>query len=258
MQVRMRRIHIMTVWMAVLVAGFLLPQSLLAQSDANRGHIVGQVLDASGGAVVGADVAIRNIGTNYSRSTATDDAGRYAIGPVPLGTYEVTVKPVNLEASSKEVYVSLGGRASADFTLGLSAVRETIEVRGDAPAVIEPTQTFSKAVLTELQLRNIPAPGRRIKNLFLLTPATQIEPECGGFSISGQKGVYTSFNVDGGDYTSSHYCGHVEMTPTISVEAIQELQVLRSTLSAEYGRSGGGVVNLAAGSGASQFHGSGV
>ena len=123
--------------------------------------------------------------------------------------------------------------------------------------MIEPTQTFNKAVLTELQLRNIPAPGRRIKNLFLLTPATQIEPECGGFSISGQKGVYTSFNVDGGDYTSSHYCGHVEMTPTIAVEAIQELQVLRSTFSAEYGRSTGGIVNLATKSGTNQFHGTG-
>ena len=126
----------------------------------------------------------------------------------------------------------------------------------DAPGVIEPSQTFSKSILTEIQLRNLPAPGRRIKNLFLLTPATQIEPECGGFSISGQKGVFTSFNVDGGDYTSSHFCGHIEMSPSFTVEALQEFQVLRSTFSAEFGRSTGGIINLATKSGTNQYHGS--
>src|SRR6185295_6631075 len=115
----------------------------------------------------------------------------------PLGTYEVTVAPPNMEPTAQQVYVSLGGRASADFHVGITPVRESVNVLAEVPGRIEPEQTFSKAVLTELQLRNIPAPGRRIKNLFLLTPATQIEPECGGFSISGQKGVYTSFNVDG-------------------------------------------------------------
>ncbi|HEY7680980.1 MAG TPA: carboxypeptidase regulatory-like domain-containing protein [Terriglobia bacterium] len=236
---------------------FFAPRDVAAQSSAANGQIGGQVLDPSGAAVADVEVSGRNIDTNYTRFTTTNAEGRYAIGPVPLGTYEITVKPANMESSSQQVYVSLGGRANADFQLGMQPVRESIDVRADAPAVIEPTQTFSKAVLTELQLRNIPAPGRRIKNLFLLTPSTQIEPECGGFSISGQKGVYTSFNVDGGDYTSSHYCGHVEMTPTISVEAIKELQVLRSTFSAEFGRSTGGIVNLATKSGTNLFHGTG-
>jgi hypothetical protein len=233
----------------------LLPQSLLAQADATNGHVVGQVLDPSGGAVVGAEVTVRNIGTNYTRATTTDEAGRYAVGPVPLGTYEVTVKPANLEPSSQQVYVSLGGRATANFDLGIQAVRESVNVVADAPAVIEPAQTFSKAVLTNLQLRNLPAPGRRVRQLFLLTPTTQIEPECGGFSIAGQKGVYTSLNVDGSDYTSSHFCGHVEMGPTITIEAMEEFQVLRSTFSAEFGRSTGGIINMATKSGTNRFHG---
>jgi len=240
----------------LLICLLAAPAGLRAQSAANSGQIGGVVLDPSGAVVAGAEVTARNKDTNYTRAATTDAAGRYAIGPVPLGTYEVTVRPANMEPATQEVYVSLGGRAAAEFRLGMSVVHESIKVVADAPAVIEPEQTFSKAVLTDLQLRNVPAPGRRIKNLFLLTPSTQIEPECGGFSISGQKGVHTSFNVDGGDYTSSHYCGHVEMTPTISVEAIQELQVLRSTFSAEFGRSTGGIVNLATKSGTNLFHGS--
>ena len=230
--------------------------SVWGQSAANSGQISGQVLDSSGLAVPGLEVSARNKDTNLIRTTITDEAGRYAIGPLPLGNYQVTLKPANLEEATQDVYVSLGGRSTANFQLGVQPVRQSVTVTADAPGVIEPSQTFSKSILTEIQLRNLPAPGRRIKNLFLLTPATQIEPECGGFSISGQKGVFTSFNVDGGDYTSSHFCGHIEMSPSFTVEALQEFQVLRSTFSAEFGRSTGGIINLATKSGTNQYHGS--
>ena len=239
----------------VLLCSFLaLPAAARAQSAANSGQIGGEVLDPSGAAVASVTVEVRNVDTNYVRTATTDSAGRYAVGPVPLGTYDVTVTPANMASSTQRVFVSLGARAEADFHPGLSGVNESVDVV--AGAMNQPTQTFSKSILSDTQLRDLPAPGRRIKNLFLLTPASQIEPECGGFSVSGQKGVYTAFNVDGGDYTSSHFCGHVEMTPSFTVEALQEFQVLRSTFSAEFGRSSGGIVNLATKSGTNQFRGS--
>ena len=43
---------------------------------------------------------------------------------------------------------------------------------------------------------------------------------------------FLNINVDGGDYTNTHWCGHVEFSPTFSMEALQEFQVLRSTFSA--------------------------
>jgi hypothetical protein len=239
-----------TVCVLAMVAG---RGSVHAQAAANSGQIGGQVFDPSNGAVADVEVTIRNQDTNYTRTVRTDSAGRYAVGPLPLGNYEITVTPSTMAPSTQRLYVGLGARASADFHLGIAPVSESVDVGGRS----EPSQTFSKAVLTDLQLRNLPAPGRRIKNLFLLTPATQIEPECGGFSISGQKGVFTSFNVDGGDYTSSHFCGHVEMGPTFAVEALQEIQVLRSTFSAEVGRSTGGIINLATKSGTNQLRGTG-
>src|SRR5439155_10113474 len=84
--------------------------------------------------------------------------------------YQVTLKPANLEEATQDVYVSLGGRSTANFELGVQPVRQSVTVTADVPGVIEPTQTFSKSIFTEIQLRNLPAPGRRIKNLFLLTP----------------------------------------------------------------------------------------
>lgn len=249
---------ILGAWILLLVVATSLglPGKVAAQSAANSGQIGGEVRDPSGVAVAGLEVTARNIDTNAVRTGTTDEEGRYAIGPLPVGTYEVTVKPANMEASNQQVYVSLGGRANASFNLGMQAIRESVDVAANDTG-IEPSQTFSKAVLTDIQLRNLPANGRRIRNLFLLTPSTQIEPECGGFAISGQKGLFTNINVDGGDYTNTHWCGHVEFSPTFTIEALQEFQVLRSTFSAEFGRSTGGIINLATKSGTNQFHGTG-
>lgn len=236
--------------------GVACAMSAQAQSAANSGQIGGEVRDPAGVAVAGIEVTARNVGTNAVRATTTDGEGRYAIGPLPLGEYEVTVKSAEFETASQKVFVSLGGRANATFDLGLQKVQESVEVTANSTG-IEPSQTFSKAALTDVQLRNLPANGRRIRNLFLLTPATQIEPECGGFAISGQKGLFTNINVDGSDYTNTHWCGHVEFSPTFTIEALQEFQVLRSTFSAEFGRSTGGIINLATKSGTNQFNGSG-
>ena len=73
---------------AVLQITFVfLPFSLFAQSAANSGQIAGEVLDPSGASIPGAEVSVRNIDTNYRRAANTDDAGRYAVGPVPIGTH---------------------------------------------------------------------------------------------------------------------------------------------------------------------------
>ncbi len=73
---------------AVLQITFVcLPFSLFAQSAANSGQIAGEVLDPSGASIPGVEVSVRNIDTNYRRAANTDDAGRYAVGPVPIGTH---------------------------------------------------------------------------------------------------------------------------------------------------------------------------
>jgi len=242
----------------IAAAGFvaLLPAQLQAQSAATGGQIVGQVLDSSGAAVPNAEVSVRNRDTNYLRTTTTDDAGRYAVTLLPLGVYEVTAKAGGLQPSTRDVSVTLGSSTTASFTLSVQPLQEAVDVRAEGRSV-EPAQPWSKSILTDLQIQNLPISGRRIRSMFLLTPSTQIEPECGGFAISGQKGLFTNINVDGGDYTNTHWCGHVEFSPTFSLEAVQEFQVLRSTFSAEFGRSTGGIINMSTKSGANQSYGTG-
>jgi hypothetical protein len=234
----------------------LLPALALAQSAANSGQIVGQIVDPSGAAIVAAEVSIRNKDTNQLRTARTDSSGRYAVSLLPLSTYEVTAAGPGLDPIVREVVVTLGATTTANFTMRVAGFKESVEV-GAGERRLEPTGTHSKAVLTDLQIQNLPSSGRRVRSMFLLTPSTQIEPECGGFAISGQKGLFTNINVDGGDYTNTHWCGHVEFSPTFSLEALQEFQVLRSTFSAEFGRSTGGIINLSTKSGTNQLRGTG-
>src|SRR5882762_5738133 len=67
-----------------------LPSLAWAQSAANSGQIAGEVIDPSSATVAGVEVSVRNVDTNQRRVVTTDQAGRYAVGPVPIGTYEVT------------------------------------------------------------------------------------------------------------------------------------------------------------------------
>lgn len=229
-----------------------------AQSAAAAGQIVGFVQDPSSGFVGGAQVTVRDTNTNFTRTTTTDSEGRYAIPELPLGPYEVTVKASGFADSTQEVYVSLGSSVSSNFHLTLAPTSQSAEVVvADAPG-IEPTRTATKSILTDLQIHELPSDGRRLQNFVVETPQALIEPECRGFSISGQKGIYANISIDGGDYDSTWGCGiraRSESGPAFSLGAIEELQVVRNTFSAEFGRSTGGIIQLSTKSGTNTFHG---
>src|SRR5438045_7635226 len=107
-----------------------------------------------------------------------------------------------------------------------------------------------------MQIHNLPFSGRRIQNLVGQTPTALIEPECGGFSINGQKGIYANVSIDGGDYDSTWSCGirgRSSSSPTFGIEALQEVQVVRNGFAPEFGRSTGGVVQLSTRFGTNQF-----
>ena len=97
------------------------------------------------------------------------------------------------EAATQSAVVRTGASVTAQFHARRRRRRReraggTARRRGGGP------QAQGRA--DRLQLQNLPAADRRVRSLFLFTPATQVEPECGGFAISGQKGVYT--NINGG------------------------------------------------------------
>ena len=163
--------------MVVLLANVsYLPNLVWGQSAANSGQIVGQVTDPSGATVAGAEVTVRNKDTNFSRSAATDSAGRYAVSLLPLGSYEITTKAPGFEPATQEALVTLGSTITANFKMSVGVNREAVQVKGEV-LTTDTTLAPSKSVLTALQMRDLPSNGGRVQNLIWDIPGGQIEPE---------------------------------------------------------------------------------
>jgi hypothetical protein len=243
--------------LVVAVAGQ--PAIARAQSAASSGQVVGQVLDPSGAAVPTARITVRNADTNYTRETTTDAAGRYAVSQIPLGKCDVTVSADGFAAETQRVTLTLGSTITATFHLTIGGRTESVQVSSQV-LTLEPTQAPSRAILTALQMQHLPSNGGRLQALVWQMPGGQIEPECRGLSVAGQKGIFANISVDGADYNSTFACGTGSIrggsgsAPTFNMEALEEFQITRNIFAAEFGRTTGGVINMSTKSGTNQFH----
>src|SRR5262249_28528239 len=105
-----------------------------AQSQANTGIIEGMVVDPSGSAIGGAQVAITNIGTNFTRNLTTDSEGRFRGLLLPLGAYRVTVKAANFGTLVREgLDLAVGQTITLTLALTLSQVEQVVAVTAEAP-----------------------------------------------------------------------------------------------------------------------------
>jgi hypothetical protein len=148
-----------------------------------------------------------------------------------------------------------------NFTLPQATVSESITVSAVLLPIVEVTNTTASTTIQTEQLKGLPSSGRDYRNLVLLTPQTLLEPERNSLAISGQRGINTNVTVDGGDFNNSFFGGPVGVnegrTPlSLSQEAIKEMTVITNGASAEFGRSGGGVVSVVTKNGTNTLHGS--
>src|SRR5689334_3091747 len=104
--VRISAVCLVTILCAVISLG-------QAQSDA--ADLRGLVRDQQGAVVPNATVTARNIATNSSRSTTTNEQGLYQILNLTPGDYDVTVEAPNFKkASLPAVKLTVGQRADLD------------------------------------------------------------------------------------------------------------------------------------------------
>ncbi|HMF07636.1 MAG TPA: carboxypeptidase regulatory-like domain-containing protein, partial [Thermoanaerobaculia bacterium] len=238
------------------------PEIGLAQTDVTTGRITGYVRANGGSPLSGAAVTGRNPATGHAVAATSGADGFYQLIDLPGGTYSVTASLAGFAARTRSgVRLILGSSPSVDFVLEISTVSEHVSVTSAIPTV-EPTNTTVSTTIEAEQIRNLPASGRDFKSFALLTPMTRIESERGTLSIGGERGINTSINVDGMDFNNPFFGGsaaHAEgRAPlSLSLESIQEMTVITNGASVEFGRSGGGFVNVVTRSGTNTVHGSG-
>ena len=87
------------------------------------GAITGVVMDESGAVIAGARVTVKDVETNETRSVQTEATGAYTVGPLRLGTYDVSVEQQGFKKGlSKGVVIHAQDRARVDFKLNIGQV----------------------------------------------------------------------------------------------------------------------------------------
>ena len=249
-----------------LLIGTLSVSRLTAQVD--TATVVGTVLDSSGAVVPAASVTATAVGTNIKTSTRTDASGNYVITPLKIGEYSVAVEAQGFKKETRaRVVLQVQDRLRVDFTLQVGALTEAVNIEAEVPVV----QTESSAlgdVIGSRQITDLPLNGRDYTQLATLTTGVAKITENGGgingsttatngnaggaFAVNGTRGNLNNFMLDGVDNNSNDNAGNILRT---SVDAIEEFKVQTSNYSAEFGRSGGAVINATIKSGTNEFHG---
>ena len=225
--------------------------------------IVGTVSDPSGAVIGGASITVTNIGTNIAVKTTTDTAGDYVVTPLAIGRYSVTVEAPGFKKFLRsDITLNVQDRVRVDATLEVGAVTDTVEVAAAAPLLQTDTSYLGQVVESQ-RIVDLPLNGRYFSRLAILTAGTAPTPagardeKTGGFSSNGVRPYQNNYLLDGVDNNSMsedmvNQASYVVGPPP---DAIAEFKVQTNSMSAEFGRSGGAVLNVTIKSGTNQLHG---
>ncbi|MBL8233273.1 MAG: TonB-dependent receptor [Bryobacterales bacterium] len=227
-----------------------LPALVNAQSI--FGSLQGSVSDESGAAIPGAAITLRNTNTGVTVNTRTNDTGLYFVGEVRPGSYELSVEASGFQKHlRKGITLRVEDRLRVDVLMKVGQVNESVEVTAEAQQIQTENNTLGR-VMEEGTIKQLPLRGRNAFELVLLTPGAQQRGDDEQPRLSGGRARTGEFVLDGGSITTPRR-GQLFTQPNL--DAIQEFKVQTNGLSAEFGRTVGGVVNATLKSGTNRFSG---
>lgn len=242
----------------VVLALSILPTLAHGQGSIT-GNIVGSATDPDGAALPGVTVTATSDGLQGSRVAYTGVNGDFILPNLPVGTYRVVFALQGMTSIEQIVTVDLGRAARATATLQVTEIEESIEVVADTPSAMVNKQVSSNLTYDEVDLLPIDRDPIEIANF---SPGVSDRSAVvGQISISGGIGYDNLIMMDGVDsgmFIFGNSSGPTLFPTEVGLfieDAIDETQVLTGTISAEYGRFTGGVVNAITKRGGNQFKG---
>jgi hypothetical protein len=256
-----------------LVCGAMMLATLMrpCRAQVEGGTISGSVLDNSDAAIASATVTVANTQTQVSKSVVTNALGFYSVPNLVPGVYSVSATAPGFQTMVRNaVTLTVGGELTIDLEMSVGEVNERITVTEDVPDVRTANPTMSYAV-NSTTVRELPLNGRDWTSLALLQPGVGTVDQSAlavsnqranrglgtQMSISGNRPQQNNYRLDGitiNDYSNGGP-GSI-LGVVLGVEAVQEFSVVTNNAPANYGRTGGGVVNAITRSGTNQVHGS--
>jgi hypothetical protein len=241
--------------------------AVLAGQGVTTAAVQGRVVGEDGSPIVGARVHVVNIADGRRWEVASRPDGRFLIEGVAVGSYRVEVRALGFSAAARDgIVLTLGERLVADFTLQRAAIElSPVTVRGTPDPVLDRGRTGPAEVIPRSTLAALPNLGRGFLSLTLLSPQavssvrTPAINTASGIAFDGQNRVYNSFQIDGGvnhDLYRGQLPGRESFPRPLSLEALEEIQILVAPFDVRHGGFVGGLVNAVTRSGSNDVHGS--
>jgi hypothetical protein len=262
MQFRLRTVAV--VCTAIFFSFVAAVQTARAQDIVGR--LSGTVTDTQGAVIPNATVTITNEATGVSLPPIPTNAnGFYVADDLPVGSYTVTATAKGFKTTSVTGNsVVAGGRLTADISMEVGAVTETVTVTAYTNKA-NVTSGEIQTTLTQQQMLDIPLNQRHYEEAVTLVPGAYVTATgqnaaaiFSGYSnavavVNGQRGDGQVYSVDGGFNMDSGSNG--SNFNEVSIDFVQELDVQTNNYDAEYGRSSSASINVVTRSGGDQYHG---
>jgi hypothetical protein len=229
-----------------------------------RATITGRVTDSSDAVVPNTNLQIKNTETNEITVAVTNADGNYTVPLLRPGTYSISTQVPGFKASTRTgVVLSVGQVATINIVLELGNVSEQIIVTGEAP-LLDTATANRGAVIDNQQVTEFPLNGRNPFMLSVLAAGVNYNgnliyprPFDNGaiaqWSLNGSLAANNDFMLDGAPNNAQAGTNNIALVPP--VDSVQEFKVQTNSYDAQYGHTGGGVVNVSLKSGTNTFHG---
>lgn len=247
----------------ILSTLYLLVAHFMLTAQVTTSNMSGVVKSSTGEGLAGASVSVVHQPTGSVYNTITRSGGRYDIANMqPGGPYRITISYVGFEnAIAENVFLGLGETKQHDVILTNKATELTgVVLSGTRRPVVE-SKGGAETTVGRDKMANLPTVGRNVADYLRFVPQAKITSD-GGVSLAGQNNRYNSFYIDGavnndvfGLAASGTNGGQAGIAP-ISIDAIDQFQVILSPYDASLGNFTGGGINATTKSGTNVYSGS--
>ncbi|HSS19729.1 MAG TPA: carboxypeptidase regulatory-like domain-containing protein [Pyrinomonadaceae bacterium] len=247
--------------------------AIVAAQDLDNVTLTGKVADQNGAIIPGATLEAILIATNSSRTTVTDDQGRYRVIQLDPGIYTLRVSAAGFATQEKKELTFIAGKnVQLEWVLAPEGVKvDPVTVTSDETPLVDTTRTVVGGTVTTHEVESLPVNSRSPLDLIFTLPGVSEEAlstrdlaedrntspnntpeEAGTFSLSGGPAYSNNITIDGLDNNDDR-AARERFQP--SLEAVEEVQVITNQFSAEYGRASGGRINIRTRGGSTKYRG---
>jgi outer membrane receptor protein involved in Fe transport len=250
----MRRLQ----YLALLAILLCLSGGVLLAQSSTSGSVSGSVTDDTGAAIPGVTVELSGPSMQGTRATTTDASGSYRFINIPPGSgYKLSAALSGFQSVTKSgVRVSLGQEATINVALKAS-MAESIIVTAEAP-LVDVSQTTTGVNLTAKQFESLPT-ARSFQQLTAMAPGVSMDMADSRSNalensptVGASSAPENNYIIDGLSTTDIQYG---TSGTNLTMNFVQEVQIMTGGYPAEYGRSTGGVFNVITKSGGNDITG---